>query len=69
MVCQSRSHGDETAAEQMFAPEREDNEKAKPLVAVGLGLIPRVASLFFARSWGHVFCVGDKAKHAEVNSS
>lgn len=49
--------------------EREDNEKAKPLVAVGLGLISRVASLFFARSWGHVFCVGDKAKHAEVNSS
>lgn len=61
--------GGNSAAEQMFAPEREDNEKAKPLVAVGLGLISRVASLFFARSWGHVFCVGDKAKDAEVNSS
>lgn len=48
--------------------EREDNEKARPLVAVGPGLISRVASLVFARSWGHVFCVGDKAKDAEVNS-
>lgn len=48
--------------------EREDNEKARPLVVVGPGLISRVASLVFARSWGHVFCVGDKAKDAEVNS-
>lgn len=60
--------GTNSAAEQMFTPEREDNEKARPLVAVGPGLISRVASLVFARSWGHVFCVGDKAKDAEVNS-
>lgn len=61
--------GRNSAAEQTFAPERGDNEKAKALVAVGLGPVARVASLFFAGSWGHVFCVGDEAKDAEVNGS